>query len=338
MYRALYRLTPILKNRHEKVQENCIDLVGRIADRGAEFVPAREWMRICFELLEMLKAHKKGIRRAAVNTFGYIAKAIGPQDVLATLLNNLRVQERQNRVCTTVAIAIVAETCSPFTVLPALLNEYRVPELNVQNGVLKALSFMFEYIGEMGKDYIYAVIPLLTDALMDRDLVHRQTAASTVKHIALGVPGLGCEDGLLHLMNLVWPNIFETSPHLVAAVQEAIEVSFFGKMHTICYRCNRNSGLALPSAPLFSNNIFSTTLLLDLYLRQGFRVSLGPGAVMNYTLQGLFHPARRVREVYWKIYNSLYIGAQDAMVAFYPHLDYDDQNGNFRRHEIDILF
>lgn len=77
--------------RHEKVQENCIDLVGRIADRGAEYVSAKEWMRICFELLELLKAHKKAIRRATVNTFGYIAKAIGPHDVLATLLNNLRV-------------------------------------------------------------------------------------------------------------------------------------------------------------------------------------------------------------------------------------------------------
>ncbi|KAJ2356389.1 hypothetical protein GGF43_002107, partial [Coemansia sp. RSA 2618] len=130
----LPRLTPILKNRHEKVQENCIDLVGRIADRGAEHVSAREWMRNCFSLLDLLRAHKKAIRRAAVSTFGYIAKAIGPQDVLATLLNNLKVQERQNRVCTTVAIAIVAETCAPFTVLPALMNEYRVPELNVQNG------------------------------------------------------------------------------------------------------------------------------------------------------------------------------------------------------------
>ena len=113
-----------------------------------------------------------------MNTFGYIAKAIGPQDVLATLLNNLKVQERQNRVCTTVAIAIVAETCSPFTVLPGLMNEYRVPELNVQNGVLKSLSFLFEYIGEMGKDYIYAITPLLEDAMMDRDLVHRQTACT----------------------------------------------------------------------------------------------------------------------------------------------------------------
>lgn len=131
-----------------------------------------------------------------------------------TLLNNLKVQERQNRVCTTVAIAIVAETCSPFTVLPALMNEYRVPELNIQNGVLKSLSFLFEYIGEMGKDYIYAVAPLLEDALMDWDLVHRQTAASAVKHMALGVVGLGCEDALVHLLNF---------PHLINAVMEAIE-------------------------------------------------------------------------------------------------------------------
>ncbi|AES63475.1 splicing factor 3B subunit 1 [Medicago truncatula] len=286
----LPRLTPILKNRHEKVQENCIDLVGRIADRGAEFVPAREWMRICFELLEMLKAHKKGIRRATVNTFGYIAKAIGPQDVLATLLNNLKVQERQNRVCTTVAIAIVAETCSPFTVLPALMNEYRVPELNVQNGVLKSLSFLFEYIGEMGKDYIYAVTPLLEDALMDRDLVHRQTAASAVKHMALGVAGLGCEDALVHLLNYVWPNIFETSPHVINAVMEAIE---------------------------------------------GMRVALGSAVVLNYCLQGLFHPARKVREVYWKIYNSLYIGAQDALVAAYPSLE-DEHNNVYSRSELMI--
>merc|ERR1719333_1991576 len=277
----LPRLTPVLKNRHEKVLENCIELVGRIADRGAEFVPAREWMRICFELLETLKAHRRGIRRAAVNTFGYIAKAIGPQDVLATLLNNLKVQERQNRVCTTVAIAIVAETCSPFTVLPGLLNEYRIPELNVQNGVLKALSFMFEYIGEMGKDYVYAVTPLLEDALMDRDLVHRQTACAAVKHLTLGVAGLGCEDALQHLMNYVWPNIFETSPHVIANVFEAIEA---------------------------------------------FAVALGPGYVLNYVLQGLYHPARRVREVYWKIYNTLYIYGADALTQYYPALESDETN------------
>ncbi|KFB37807.1 AGAP000178-PA-like protein [Anopheles sinensis] len=281
----LPRLTPILKNRHEKVQENCIDLIGRIADRGAEYVSARQWMRVCFDLLDLFKANRKPIRRAAVNTFGYITKAIGPNDIIVTLLNNLRVQERRNRVCTTVAIATVAENCQPFTVLPALINEYRVSKQNVQNGVLKALSFLFEYIGEMGRDYIYTVCPLLEDALIDRDLVHRQIACTAIKHMALGVYGLGCEDVLNHLLNYVWPNIFETSPHLEQAFVEAVG---------------------------------------------GLRVALGPNRILQYTLQGLFHPSRKVRNVYWKIYNSLYVEAQDAIIAGYPRVANEPRNRYIR--------
>lgn len=246
-------------------------------------------MRICFELLDLLKAHKKSIRRATVNTFGYIAKAIGPHDVLATLLNNLKVQERQLRVCTTIAIAIVAETCSPFTVLPGLMNEYRVPELNVQNGVLKALSFLFEYIGEMGKDYIYAVTPLFEDALQERDLVHRQIATAAISHMTIGVAGFGCEDALNHLLNYIWPNIFENSPHVCQAVHACLE---------------------------------------------GMRVSLGPIRILQYSLQGLFHPARRVRECYWRIYNNLYLGAQDALVPAMPRVPDDDKN-QYVRYELE---
>lgn len=289
----LPRMTPILRNRHERVQEASINLIGRIADRGAEFVSAREWMRICFELLDLLKAHKKAIRRAAVNSFGYIAKAIGPQDVLQVLLTNLRVQERQSRVCSTVAIAIVAETCGPFTCLPAILNEYRTPEGNVKHGCLKALSWVFEYIGEMSKDYVYSVVTLVDDALTDRDHVHRQTAASIVKHLSLGTAGLGMEDCMQHMLNLVWPNIFETSPHVINSVMDAIEA---------------------------------------------LRVSLGPGVILYHTLQGLFHPARSVREAFVRIYNTNYLGAQDALVPFFPSLeDRDDERNDYARHDLAVF-
>jgi hypothetical protein len=46
---------------------------------------------------------------------------------------------------------------------------------------------------------------------------------------------------------------------------------------------------------------------------------------------------------YWKLYNSLYIGAQDALAAFYPCIpDEDDAesafaNSKFQRHELDVL-
>jgi len=94
-----------------------------------------------------------------------------------------------------------------------------------------------------------------------------------------------------HLLNFVWPNIFEVSPHLINAVLEAVE---------------------------------------------GCRVALGPTKILQYVLQGLFHPARKVRQVYWKVYNSLYIGAQDAMIPAYPRIP-DDRQNNYRRWEMEVF-
>ena len=153
------------------------------------------------------------------------------------------------------------------------MAEYRVPELNVQNGVLKSISFLFEYIGEVGIDYLYAVTPLLVDALMDRDHVHRQIAAAAVRHMALGSFGLGCEDALLHLLNNVWPNIFEQSPHVIIAVMDALE---------------------------------------------GLSLALGPAILFLYLAQGLFHPARRVRQAAWRVYNMLYVQGQETLVPLFP--------------------
>jgi splicing factor 3B subunit 1 len=96
-----------------------------------------------------------------------------------------------------------------------------------------------------------------------------------VKHLALGVAGMGCEDAMLHLMNLVWPNGFETSPHVNSAITSALEA---------------------------------------------MQVALRAGILLSYLLQGLFHPARKVREQYWCLYDNLYLGAQYVLVLFYPDL------------------
>ena len=41
--------------------------------------------------------------------------------------------------------------------------------------------------------------------------------------MALGVANLGCEDSLAHLLNYLFPNIFEVSPHVINSVLEGIE-------------------------------------------------------------------------------------------------------------------
>lgn len=219
----LPRLTPILRNRNEEVQHETVKLVDIIAEQGSEFVNAREWMRISFELLELMKSPRKAVQRAANATLGHISEGIGPQDVLAMLLQNLRAPERQSRVSTAVAIGMVADTCGPFTVIPALMNEYRSPDLNVQHGTLKALSFLFEYIGPGAREYVWSVVPIVDHALTDRNQVHRQIAGDLVKHIALGCIGSGYEDVFIHFLNELHPSIFESSPHLITRIMEAID-------------------------------------------------------------------------------------------------------------------
>lgn len=59
-------------------------------------------------------------------------------------------------------------------------------------------------------------------------------------------------------------------------------------------------------------------------------MALGPGIILMYLLQGLFHPARKVRNIYWKLYNNCYIGAQDALVAAYPRIENDSRNTYMR--------
>ena len=206
------------------------------------------------KLLEMLKAHKKGIRRAAVNTFGYIAKAIGPQDVLHTLLNNLKVQERQNRVCTTVAIAIVAETSSPFTVLPALM---KVPRARAERAERRAQGARL-HVRVHRRD---------GEGLCLR---HHAAARGRADGPRPGAPPDRMHDRQAPRARRRRPNIFETSPHVISAVFEAVE---------------------------------------------GAIVALGPCQVLHYVLQGLYHPARRVRDVYWKVYNTLYIYGADALTC-----------------------
>jgi splicing factor 3B subunit 1 len=59
---------------------------------------------------------------------------------------------------------------------------------------------------------------------------------------------------------------------------------------------------------------------------------------LEYVLQGLYHPARFVRDAYWKIYNSLYICGQDALTPAYPRIEDDPNTKNtYRRTYLELF-
>ncbi|KAF5343781.1 hypothetical protein D9757_014804 [Collybiopsis confluens] len=130
-----------------------LDLIGHTANYGAEFVPACEWMPICFELLD----------HAAVNSFGHIAKSLGAQDVLRAL-------------CSTIAIIIVAETGGPFTRIPAILNN-KCPN---RDSSVSASSIAGPPIKAMNNQVIPLHIPGLLDSRLqdEREVLTREISAT----------------------------------------------------------------------------------------------------------------------------------------------------------------
>ena len=66
---------------------------------------------------------------------------------------------------------------------------------------------------------------------------------------------------------------------------------------------------------------------------EAIKIAVGPGIVFLYIVQGLWHPARRVRQIYWRIYNMIYVGSQDSLVPFQPILSNDKYN-NYEQPEL----
>lgn len=216
-------LTPILRNPFYGVSYNLLNIITLISEKCSDMIPPREWNRICSELLEIFKTPIKDLRVKANDTFGVIAAGVGPQDIIGTLLNNLKMSERQIRLCSSIALAIVAKSCGTYTVLPVLLKEYSAPDTNIKNGILKALAFMFEYVGNESKDYLYLVVPMVQHALTDRNVVLRQTGATVVRSLSVACKNSDIEDVFIHFLSLLIPNIFETSPHAIEKIRLAID-------------------------------------------------------------------------------------------------------------------
>ncbi len=50
----------------------------------------------------------------------------------------------------------------------------------------------------------------------------------------------------------------------------------------------------------------------------------------------LAQSARKVREAYWRVYNNLYVGSQEAMVPYYPRMPNENRN-TYQRYELDYF-
>lgn len=304
----LRKLTFVIKNRFSTVQQNTIALIEDIATNYDNDVEAIHLHELATKgLFPLLDAERRETRRACARTFGVIAQKIRPFAIILELVDNFSQDKRKIRICTAVALGSIAKACGPLTVIPYLLNEYKLSEgkqvaVIVQHAVLKAIRYVFECTGSTGKDYVYAFIPLMERALTETSLQMRRMAVEACTAI---MHAISCEDGFegvaTHLLNFIHPNIVE---------------------------------LLSKNEPKISEERLKMVSAVVSYY-EAARLILGSGRMLQYLLQGLFHPARKVRDIYRRTYNMVYIASPESMVPYYPRVDNDDQH-TYTRHELEI--
>ncbi|KAK4531641.1 hypothetical protein CCYA_CCYA09G2498 [Cyanidiococcus yangmingshanensis] len=237
-----------------------------IACHARRSIPDTAWLRVAHEMRDTLGAQRRRVRYRAVEAYGWVARVLGRMETLVgPLLSVLQQSDRSMRIAAAVALAIAAAQ-DLGGVLPLLLDAYVTEEdKHVQTGVIKAIGFLCSFTGAMKRVWdpvqVYAVTRLLESALVERYETHRQVACETVGHFALALVDQGYEETLVHLLNHVWPNY----------IALGAEVWDSHLAHAVEFAV------------------------------RALGVALGAGVLHQYLAQGLFHPAKAVRGLYWPV-------------------------------------
>lgn len=289
----LGQLTYVIKNPLSAVQQNAVALIEDIVTNYDDEVKEIHLHKLATKgLFELLDADRRETRRICARTFGTIAAKLSPFAIILELVDNFRQDKRKIRICTAVALGAIAKSCGPFTVLPYILNEFEASEgeqvaVIVQHSVLKAVRYIFEAIGTRGEDYIYPCIPLLQRALTEASIPMRRMAMEAARAMLLSGAGLdGFEKIAMHLLNLIHPNIVELLSKKEVKIGE--------------------ERLKLVSA------------VVSFY--EAAQMHLGSGVIYAYLSQGLFHPAKLVRDIFRRAYNIIYILSPEEMVPHHPQI------------------
>lgn len=316
----LKKLTFVIKNSFSSVQQNAVALIEDIATNYDSEVDAIHLHQLATRgLFELLDADRRETRRVVARTFAAIASKISPFTIILELVDNFRQDKRKIRICTAVALGAIAKVCGPFTVLPYVLNEYQISEgeqvaVIVQHATLKAIRYIFEFIGAAGEDYVLCCVPLLQRALTETSVQMRRMAIEAARAVLMAVAGLdGFREVTIHLLNFVHPNIVEL--------------------------------LAKKEVKVGEERLKIITATVSFY--EAAQLHVGSGVMYAYLVQGLFHPARLVRDIYRRAYNTLYwVGGPENLIPYYAPMEDgpatesggDASHLRFRRYELEVPF
>lgn len=254
-----YELVPWTRKAGPGGLASLFSLAAFLCEEFAGDVHASEWLLLAKEAVDCMEKYNAPLREAACALVAAVSRNACGVEVADMLASSFAGGGGTGRDSASRALAILAENCGLPLVLPFLLREYAQHSLAQKMAALKALGRSIERCaasGESCRACISLILPMAEHALGNKDPSLRRAGCLVARSVLRSLGGVR-EDVpvLVHLLNLVFPNIVDPS--------------------------------------------FEQTLL-DLVAE--FTPKLGAPTLAKYLVQGMYHPAQRVRDVYRRAY------------------------------------
>ncbi|TBU05696.1 subunit of U2 snRNP spliceosome [Hamiltosporidium magnivora] len=214
------------------------------------------------------------------------------------------------RVLASECIGYISINIGPQDILNILMNSLKTLDRNQRNTTCLAISILADYCG------LFTVLPtLLTDYSIPESIIQHGILKSI--SMIFGRVNIKGRDYIPCLINIIEDSLSEKD-----IVHRQLGMICVKSIVLSCKSPNINQDLLIHLFNYVFPNIFETSVYLeDIFFQcmEVFCLKMDPLILIQYLVQGLFHPAKRVRNKYFKILEMVEKYRPDSFITAFSY-------------------
>ncbi|TBU01962.1 subunit of U2 snRNP spliceosome, partial [Hamiltosporidium magnivora] len=214
------------------------------------------------------------------------------------------------RILASECIGYISINIGPQDILNILMNSLKTLDRNQRNTTCLAISILADYCG------LFTVLPtLLTDYSIPESIIQHGILKSI--SMIFGRVNIKGRDYIPCLINIIEDSLSEKD-----IVHRQLGMICVKSIVLSCKSPNINQDLLIHLFNYVFPNIFETSVYLeDIFFQcmEVFCLKMDPLILIQYLVQGLFHPAKRVRNKYFKILEMVEKYRPDSFITAFSY-------------------
>jgi len=217
-------IVPIMKNKDKTIVSELICLVYAIIDKKYVFIPKKDVILLCYNLLKIQKNLDLKNRKFSMQLIGKISRIYGTSELVTVLASSLEKSSGIFRISLIVTLTTIAYEQRLHLILPMLYNRYFEFNSNTSSYVFKTLIYILEYVNNRELlNYLNSLGTMIERAVFDEKDAINPLLFLLIGKFSQKFEFLGFEKRLIFLFKFILVNSLTCNKNMVRYMFFAFE-------------------------------------------------------------------------------------------------------------------